>query len=662
MKALRTGLLALLALVLLALGAAVFLIATFDANRHKDSLVELVRERSGRELAIGGDIALSVFPRLALTAADLSLTDPDGKTPFAAIEQVELAVQVLPLFRGAVQVERVRVIRPQLSYRRDAQGRSNVDDLLGAAAAGTAEERAPGGAGSSGPGRSDDETGGGDGAGGEFALDIDGVELVDARVAVDDAKGGIKGEVRGLSLELGRLVSGTSAPFALAADFAFEQPALRGRLETGGEMLVEAQRLAVRGLTLDLALTPAQTAALRLSLAGDLEHALDTGNTRAQFKGRFDDSALEGSVDTAQGQPLKFALKLDRLDVDRYTAGPSAAPQPVKDAPSTAPVAAGEGGKAAGAQGRARGDAQPVDLSFAAGAPLDGRLEVGELRAAGLTLNEVSARLTGDGRSLSVAPLAARGYGGTMKGELRVDAAGQRVRVQQSFADIQVGPLLRDLAGKDTLEGRGSLAFDVDTRGRTVGELKRALAGKAELALRDGAIKGFNVGQILRDGQALLSGQRDESYQFRRTEQTDFSALDASFRIAGGVARNDDLALLSPLLRVGGEGLIDIGGNRIDYTLRTSVVATAEGQGGAGLEKLRGLTVPVRITGPLEAPAPQVLWSAVVGDAARRALAERLQEKLDEKRGEGGDGGSAPATPEDALKEELGRRLQDLLR
>lgn len=652
MKALRIGLLALLALVLLAIGAAVFLIATFDANRHKDTLVQLVREQSGRELAIGGDIGLSLFPRLALTAAELRLSEPDGKTPFAAIDEVELAVQVMPLLRGAVQVERVRVIRPQLVYRRDAQGRSNIDDLLGAATAGSAEERAPGGGGSPGQGRTDDAA---RGAGGAFALDIDGVELVDARVAVDDAKGGFRGEVGGLSLELGRLVSGTSAPFALAADFAFEQPALRGRLEAGGGILIEAQRLAIRGLALDLALTPAQAAPLRLSLAGDLEHALDAGDTRAQFKGKFDDSALEGSVETAQGAPLKFALKLDRLDVDRYTAGPSTALQPVKDAPSS-PPAGDEGGKAAGSKGGGRGDAQPVDLSFAAGAPLDGRLEVGELRAAGLALSEVSARLLGDGRSLSVAPLAARGYGGTMNGELRIDAASQRVRVQQTFADIQVGPLLRDLSGKDTLEGRGRLALDLDTRGRTVGELKRALAGKAELALRDGAIKGFNVGQILRDGQALLSGQRDQSYQFRRTEQTDFSALDASFRIAGGVARNDDLALLSPLLRVGGAGLIDIGSNRIDYTLRASVVATAEGQGGAGLEKLRGLTVPVRLSGPLEAPAPQVLWSAVVGDAARRALSERLQDKL------GGEGGSEAATPEEALKEELGRRLRGLLR
>lgn len=643
MKALRIGLLALLTLILLVVGVAVFLVATFDANRHKDTVTELVRERSGRELSIGGDIGLSLFPRLAVTAAGLRLSEADGKTPFAAIQEVELAVQVMPLLRGAVQVERVRIIRPQFSYRRDAQGRSNVDDLLGAAAAEAGPEAG---------GKSDPNDGGVTDAGSSFALDIDGIELVDARVAVDDAKGGVKGEISGLSFELGRLAAGARAPFTLAADFAFDQPALRGRLAAGGGTLLDGQQLALHGLNLDLALIPAQAAALRLVLAGDVNHALDTGATRVRFKGKLDDSAVEGSVETLAGQPLKFALQLDRLDVDRYTAGPTRTAQ-IGGKAASGPVAA----DGARAEAKSGSDAQAVDLSFAAAAPLDGRVEVGELRAAGLTLNEVSARLTGDGRSLAVAPLAARGYGGTLDGELRVDAASQRVRTRQTFADIQIGPLLRDLAGKDTLEGRGRLALDLDTRGRTVGELKRALGGTAELALRDGAIKGFNVGQILRDGQALLSGKRDQSYQFRRTEQTDFSALDASFRIAGGVARNDDLALLSPLLRVGGAGLIDIGGNRIDYTLHASVVASAEGQGGAGLDQLRGLTVPVHITGPLEEPAPRVLWSAVVGDAARRALAERLQEKLD------GKGDEAPARPEEALKKDLGRRLlKDLLR
>ena len=646
MKALRIGLYALAASVVAVIAVALFLVATFDANRHKDRLVELVHERSGRTLAIDGDIGLSVFPRLAFTAAGLRLSESDGHTPFAAIDEVEFALRVMPLLRGEVRVDRVRVIRPQISYRRSADGRSNLDDLFGAASADSAETSATGDRGARG--------GGADEGGAAFSFDIDGVELLDARIDVDDAAGGLKGTLSGLSLQLGRLQPDTPTALALAAALDLSEPALRGKVDLRARLSVGSARVAFDDLVLDLSLQPGARVPLVLAVRGAISHLPAEGSTQMQLKGRFDDSAIDARIDSARDRPLSFALQLDRLDLDRYTAAaPLAA---AGSAPAATPPA---GAPPTPASAPADGDAQAVDLAFAGALAFNGRVDIGELRAAGLTLSALSATLAGDGRELAVAPLSARGYGGSLSGEVRIDSQSQRVRTRQSYVDIQIGPLLRDLAAKDVLEGRGRLDVDLDTRGRTVGELKRALAGSATLALRDGAIKGFNLGQILRDGQALLSGRRDQSHEFRRTEQTDFSSLDASLRIAAGVARNDDLALLSPLLRVGGAGLVDIGANRIDYTLRAAVVASVEGQGGAGLEQLRGLTVPVRLRGPLEAPAAQVLWSEVAGDAARRALGERLERAL----GSGGEGErSAPATPEDALKEELGRRLRGLLR
>ncbi|THF62280.1 AsmA family protein [Pseudothauera nasutitermitis] len=642
MKAIRIGLLAVLVVVLLVGGVAAYLLATFDANRHKDELVRMVREQSGRELRIEGDLGLALFPRLALTAGGLHLSDPDGRTPFAAIEEVELAVRVLPLLRGAVEVERARLIQPVLHYRRTADGRSNFDDLLGAAAgAGSSQEPADKPAG---------ERAGNQGGGREPVFDIQGIELSGARILADDAQAGLQGEIGALDLKLGRLAPGVAAPLTLDSAFALTRPALRGTLALRGDLGVQGGRIALDGLAVDLNLQPAGAAPVVLALRGELAHDSAASATRGAFNGTLDGSRLEGGFQAAGGQPLRFELKLDRLDVDRYAAGTqvSAAARPASE------NASGEGAPGA-PQGRDAAD-PPVDLSFAAGQPLAGRLEVGELQAAGLRLSMLSAAIQGDGRTLTLAPFSANGYGGRVEGELRIDGEASRVRTRQTYTDIQIGPLLRDLADQDVLEGRGRLQLELDTRGRSVGELKRALAGNAALALRDGAVKGVNIGQILRDGQALLSARRDQSHQFRSVEQTDFSALDASFRIAGGVARNDDLALLSPLLRVGGAGAIDIGQERIDYTLRASVVASAEGQGGAGLDQLRGLTVPVRISGPLASPATQVLWSEVAGEAARRALSERLNERL------GGGESGADARPEDALKEELNRRLRGLLR
>jgi AsmA protein len=194
----------------------------------------------------------------------------------------------------------------------------------------------------------------------------------------------------------------------------------------------------------------------------------------------------------------------------------------------------------------------------------------------------------------------------------------------------------------------------VQSSGRSVAELRRALGGTASLQLRDGAIKGFNLAKALRQAKAALSLKQDAAQRASQTEKTDFSELNASFRIADGVARNSDLDLKSPFLRLGGEGAIDIGRGRIDYTARATVVSTAKGQD-AELAALKGLTVPVRLSGPFEAVDWSIQWSAVAAGALKNELQNRLGEALGKRLGvPSGDAASAPAKkPEDLLKDRL---------
>ena len=98
------------------------------------------------------------------------------------------------------------------------------------------------------------------------------------------------------------------------------------------------------------------------------------------------------------------------------------------------------------------------------------------------------------------------------------------------------------------------------------------------IKLRDGAIKGINLAKSLRQAKAAIGLQQDAVQKASETEKTDFSELSASFQIADGVARSKDLDVKSPFLRLGGEGAVDIGKGRIDYTARATVTSTAAGQ------------------------------------------------------------------------------------
>ena len=184
------------------------------------------------------------------------------------------------------------------------------------------------------------------------------------------------------------------------------------------------------------------------------------------------------------------------------------------------------------------------------------------------------------------------------------------------------------------------------------------MSGTAALQLRDGAIKGINLAKALRQAKAALSLKQDAAQRASQTEKTDFSELSASFRIAQGVAHNNDLELKSPFLRLGGEGAIDIGRSRIDYLARANVIAAPKGQDAGDMALLKGLTVPVKLSGPFEAVDWSIQWSAVAAGALKNEVQERLGEALNKRLGIPAPAGraSSPAPakrPEDLLKDRL---------
>jgi AsmA protein len=102
--------------------------------------------------------------------------------------------------------------------------------------------------------------------------------------------------------------------------------------------------------------------------------------------------------------------------------------------------------------------------------------------------------------------------------------------------------------------------------------------------------------------------------------------MSGSFRIVNGVAHNNDLDIKSPLIRVSGSGSIDLGQERVDYLAKTTVVTTLKGQGGPELEGLKGLTVPVKLSGPFDAIGYRVDFEGLASDLAKQKIDEKKEE------------------------------------
>ncbi|MEQ1673936.1 MAG: AsmA family protein, partial [Candidatus Nitrotoga sp.] len=225
-----------------------------------------------------------------------------------------------------------------------------------------------------------------------------------------------------------------------------------------------------------------------------------------------------------------------------------------------------------------------------------------------------------------VSPRSANLYQGSVHGSLRINAqATPAITIKQKLSDINIAPLLKDMADFDTLMGRGDVTLDLKTQGNTVNALKKSLNGNMALLLKDGAIKGINIAKKIRDVQGKFGkGSAAQIESANKEEQTDFSEMKASFKVTQSVAHNDDLSMKSPLLRLSGVGDIDIGNDSINYLARATLAKTLEGQGGG--DQVGGLTVPVRVSGSFTNLKYKLEFGSMVSEATKQKIEAKKEE------------------------------------
>jgi AsmA protein len=359
-----------------------------------------------------------------------------------------------------------------------------------------------------------------------------------------------------------------------------------------------------------------KTPPLQAKLALEGRYKLDAGKLSADVNGKLDESTLKAKFTLAE--PYEFDASIDRINLDRYL---GAADKPAAK-------------KAPPEKSAAKPADTPVDLSALKGISAKGRLQVGALEVRGLKLAEVNAQLNAANGRVAVAPHSAKLYEGSISGELIVDANKNSVQLKEQLQNVSIGPILRDFASQDRLEGRGNVALDVTTAGATVNAMKRALNGTAKVQLRDGAVKGINIGEILRKARTALGGSRDQAAAGEdpgKKPQTDFTEMSASFTLKNGIAHNEDLEAKAPAFRIGGAGDINIPDSTLDYLVKVSIVATSQGQGGRERDNLAGLTVPVKLTGSFDDLKYQVDMRGMAGEAAKSQASEKIKERIGDK-------------------------------
>ena len=720
---------------MLAVALAIFA-ATFDVNRYKPEIIDAVQQRTGRTLVFDGDLALSVFPRVAIRLPATSVSEPGRQDVAARLQAGSAKLALWPLLRKRLVVDAVRIEGLQATVVRAKDGRTSFDDMVrpqATPAPSVPQQGAPA-APTASVGRIEfvnaDITLRDLGAGRAVRLSAFDVSLgriaasartpvrahgllavdtplvnakVDAKAALQwDANGGLAGvedltanaegtwqqqparlnasadrllfaaqqlEVRALKARLrtegaAPLDADISAPqlkiaaanasgdrIALALKRSGTEPldakavveGLRGnaaRLEASAMRLNATARSGTRITKVDVtaplvasldertlriehatgeALIEDASTAKPLRVPFSASAALDgVHQTIAlQFESRADALRGRAKVDIAgfSAPRIVFDVDAEQIDIDRLAAPPPAAVSSTTTAPAKANATATPPAKVGSA---------PVDqkIEWAALRALNanGKLRVARLRVHGNDFAEVRSGLQAAAGRVEIAPVAFRVYGGSVEGRLALDAQAGRAALNGTFNGVELRRAVGQVGKRAAIEGRAGGTFALNGHGATVTQLKRSLDGKVAVDVRDGALVGIDLADLI--GAAKNLGRGRETGALDEGKRTPFSQLSASARIAGGVAVNDDLKARSPQLDVTGGGRIDLVTTELDYTLRAQVLA-GPATDKTPLRSLAGVTVPVHITGETEHPRYAVDWTAVAADALLKRAAGR---------------------------------------
>lgn len=122
---------------LLAAGAvalAAFL-KSIDPAEYRDLMAEQVKQATGRDLTLAGEVELAVSLTPTITVSDVSFANAAwGSRPqMVTARRVEARIELLPLISGNINVKQLVLVEPDILLETDAEGRGNWEFEIPAA-------------------------------------------------------------------------------------------------------------------------------------------------------------------------------------------------------------------------------------------------------------------------------------------------------------------------------------------------------------------------------------------------------------------------------------------------------------------------------------------------------------------------------------------------
>lgn len=666
-----------------------------DPNQFKPEIAVVLKEKTGRELIIDGDLKFTLFPDLGLTTGVMTVSNSTGFgiQPFIKVAASHVSIELLPLVLDKeIAINQIVLKGLVLNLVRNGQGLNNWDDILktDSTAAVTLNNMPQSSQASSA-------------AESPALLAVGGISITDSQISWQNLQTGEEWLLKNVNLEtekfrfneptrLKLLVSadnvktGFSAAIKLntacTADnqldsFVLSHTELQlTRVGEGGiPSSLLASVLTVDGIVLELAKQTVNVSGAKLAVADVLLNA-DLNGTEikdaAKFEGQFSIAAFNPAkllkdyaiaVPVMQDAKALSLLSLqsnlhattESIDLENVlvTLDNTHAKGRVKIRNLSDPEISfdlaldglaldrylppsDKSPKSLASPGAALAaglSALPVETIRKLNA--DGQLTFEKLSVRGVDLKGVSLKLSAKNGNIVTQQSAKSFNQGAYSGHLSVDSGNVRpvIALTEQLTNVQLESLLKGRF-KQPITGQLTTTMQLQAQGRSADEWKSTLNGQVNLLLKDTVIKGFNLQKIIDNAKALIKGEAMPVDS--KDDQTIFSEITGTAIIKNGLLRNDDLVATSAKLNVDGKGTANFVDEALNYQLNARLPPVEPDQA-------QSPPLLVKVTGPFDNLNYAIDARALLTDKARieevldknKDKINKLMNKLDKKLGSG---------------------------
>ena len=112
----------LLILILLTAIGIVSLIVFVDPNNYRGFISDTVKNKTGYELTIDGNLRWHIWPQISILTDSVKLSDIDAKKPILTADNMRLDVELFPLFSKKLEVKNVFIKSAIINITDDSKG------------------------------------------------------------------------------------------------------------------------------------------------------------------------------------------------------------------------------------------------------------------------------------------------------------------------------------------------------------------------------------------------------------------------------------------------------------------------------------------------------------------------------------------------------------